>query len=102
VIINASGCLLIGVLMVVLLELISPHRLLRPFLGVGVLGGYTTYSTFAVDVQKLVVEHRASVALAYALTTLVACGVAVTGATAGTRALGRLISGPGDGVGGVQ
>jgi fluoride exporter len=38
-----------GALMVVLLELTSPHRLLRPCLCVGVLGGYTTYSTFAVD-----------------------------------------------------
>jgi hypothetical protein len=39
VVINATGCALIGVVMVVLLELTSPHRLLRPFLGVGVLGG---------------------------------------------------------------
>ena len=52
--INVSGCLLIGVLMVVITELVKPHRLLRPFLGVGVLGGYTAFSTYAVDALSLV------------------------------------------------
>ena len=42
---NVSGCLLIGVLMVVIVERIRPHPLVRPLLGVGVLGGYTTFST---------------------------------------------------------
>ncbi|MEP6599861.1 MAG: CrcB family protein, partial [Actinomycetota bacterium] len=53
VVVNASGSLLIGVLLVLLLELTSPHRLARPFLGTGVLGGYTTFSTFSVDVVTL-------------------------------------------------
>ena len=35
---NASGCLLIGALMVVLTEMPRPHPLARPLLGVGVLG----------------------------------------------------------------
>lgn len=89
VLINVTGCLLIGALMVVLLELTSPHRLTRPFLGVGVLGGYTTYSTFAVDVQRLVVEHRAGLALAYVVVTVVACAAAVMASTLGMLAVGR-------------
>jgi CrcB protein len=49
--INMTGCFLIGVLMVVVTRR-STHPLLRPFVGVGVLGGYTTFSTWAVDVQR--------------------------------------------------
>jgi fluoride exporter len=87
VLINASGCLLIGVLMVVLLELITPHRLARPFLGAGILGGYTTYSTFALDTQHLLLAHRPGLALAYVVVTLVAGAAAVWGATTATRRL---------------
>lgn len=88
--VNVSGCLLIGVLMAVLLDRTAPHRLLRPFLGVGVLGGYTTFSAYAVDVQRLLADGRAAVALAYFLLTPVAALVAVWAGSAATRAvLGR-------------
>jgi fluoride exporter len=90
VLINASGCLLIGALMVVLLELTSPHRLLRPFLGVGVLGGYTTFSTFSLDVARLAHEHRMLVAFGYLVATLVACFAAVFVGTVAARAAGRI------------
>jgi CrcB protein len=63
--INLSGSLVLGALMVVVTELTSPHRLLRPFLGVGVLGGYTTFSTAMVDVQQLLRAGRPLVAVAY-------------------------------------
>lgn len=46
---NVSGCLLIGVLMTVVGRR-PVHPLTRPLLGVGVLGGYTTFSTYTVDV----------------------------------------------------
>jgi CrcB protein len=36
---NASGCLLIGVLMVLVTERFAVHPLVRPLLGIGVLGG---------------------------------------------------------------
>lgn len=91
VIINATGCLVIGVVMVVLLELTSPHRLVRPFLGVGVLGGYTTYSTFAVDTERLVLAHRPLVALGYVALTLASCGLAVWLAATATKDIGEAI-----------
>jgi fluoride exporter len=75
--INITGCLLIGVLMAVLLDLPSPHRLARPFLGAGVLGGYTTYSTFAMEVQRLLLHHRPLVALDYGVLTVLGCAGAV-------------------------
>ncbi|MFF5180865.1 fluoride efflux transporter FluC [Micromonospora sp. NPDC000316] len=84
--VNLSGCLLIGALMAVLGHLGGGHPLARPFLGVGVLGGYTTFSTYAVDVQQALVAGAAGTALAYLAATvfgaLVAVGVgdAVTGA----------------------
>jgi fluoride exporter len=51
--VNLTGCLLIGVLLAVLLERFPTAPWLRLFLATGVLGGYTTYSTFAVDVVRL-------------------------------------------------
>lgn len=90
--INASGCLLIGALMVVLLELTSPHRLARPFLGVGMLGGYTTYSTFAVDVERLVLVHRPLIALGYVVVTVLACAATVWLSTVVTLAAGRAVA----------
>jgi fluoride exporter len=74
---NVSGCLLIGVLMVLITEVWSAHRLLRPFLGVGVLGGYTTFSTYTVDVQRLVAAGAARTALLYLIGTALAALAAV-------------------------
>jgi CrcB protein len=84
-VINVSGCLLIGVLMVLITEVWSAHRLLRPFLGVGVLGGYTTFSTYAVDVQRLVAAGAVRIGLLYLAGTLLAALVAVYLGIAGTR-----------------
>jgi CrcB protein len=50
--INVSGSLLLGVLMVVVTEVAPHRRLLRPFLGVGVLGGYTTFSAYVLDAVR--------------------------------------------------
>jgi fluoride exporter len=70
---NVTGCLLIGVLMAVW----SAHRLLRPLLGTGVLGGFTTFSTYAVDVRQMAAAGEARTALAYLAGTLV-CALAAT------------------------
>ncbi|RAN95730.1 fluoride efflux transporter FluC [Micromonospora noduli] len=82
--INTFGCLLIGVLMAVLGHLDGGPPLARPFLGVGVLGGFTTFSTYAVDVQQAIVVGAPGTALAYLAATVlgalaaVALGDAVT------------------------
>jgi fluoride exporter len=74
---NVSGCLLIGVLMVLITEVWAAHRLIRPFLGVGVLGGYTTFSTYTGEVQQLVAAGAARTGLLYLVGTLVAALAAV-------------------------
>lgn len=88
--INVSGCLLIGALMAVVAEAGRGHRLLRPFLGVGVLGGFTTFSTYVVDIQRAVTDGAARVGLAYLAATLAAALAAVF---AGLR-LTRLVAVP--------
>lgn len=75
--INVLGCLLIGVLMVLVTEVWPKQRLIRPFLGVGVLGGFTTFSTYVVDIQRLADQGASAIALAYLLGTVVAALVAV-------------------------
>lgn len=83
--INVGGCLLIGVLMVLISEVSTGQRLLRPFLGVGVLGGFTTFSTAIVDVQQLVGVGAAGAGLTYLVGTVVAALVAVIAGSALTR-----------------
>ena len=74
---NVVGCALIGVLMVLVAERWRDQRLVRPFLGTGILGGFTTFSTYVVDTRTLVATGHAAVATAYLLGTLVAGLLAV-------------------------
>jgi CrcB protein len=90
ILINISGCLLIGILMVASTELGRPHRLIRPFLGIGILGGYTTFSAYSVEFVQLLAAGRAAPALAYLVVTPLAALAAVwIGATV-TRAVSRI------------
>ncbi|MFC8089520.1 fluoride efflux transporter CrcB [Streptomyces sp. NPDC057301] len=83
--INVVGCAMIGVLMVIITEVRPAHRLVRPFVGTGVLGGFTTFSTYAVDIQHLVDSGHPGTGLAYLAATLIAALTAVWLATAATR-----------------
>lgn len=86
--INLLGCGLIGVLMVLVSEEgRSAHRLVRPFLGVGVLGGFTTFSTYASGFADLLTRDEAGRALAYAAGTLAGAMAAVWAAATVTRRL---------------
>jgi CrcB protein len=75
--INALGCLLIGVLMVLITEVWPAHRLMRPFLGVGILGGFTTFSTYAVEFRGLLQPGTVGLAFAYLAGTLIVAMLAV-------------------------
>jgi CrcB protein len=67
--INVSGCLLMGVLMVLITEVWTGNPLLRPFLGVGVLGGFTTFSTYVLEVQQAIGAGAWHTGLLYATGT---------------------------------
>jgi CrcB protein len=81
--INVLGCFLIGVLMVRW----GRRPLLRPFLGVGVLGGFTTFSTYAVETRAMLTPGEVPMAMAYLFGTLAAATLAVLAGVAVTRKL---------------
>ncbi|MGY1615948.1 fluoride efflux transporter FluC [Geodermatophilus sp. SYSU D00691] len=82
--VNVVGSLLLGVLMGVLGRLDRPHPLARPFLGVGFLGGFTTFSTAMVQVPPLLSAGRPGLALLYLAGSAV---TALGGAAAGLWAV---------------
>lgn len=86
---NVTGCLLIGVLMVLVVEVLRTHPLVRPFFGVGVLGGFTTFSTYAVETRELLRPGAVVLAFAYLAGTLLTAGLAVLAGVALTRSITR-------------
>ena len=85
--VNVLGCALIGVLMVLITEVWTRQRLLRPFLGTGVLGGFTTFSTYTVDIQRLVSGTHTGTALLYLALTPIGALLAVWATATATRRL---------------
>jgi CrcB protein len=87
--INVSGSFALGFLMVYLLEVWPPRRYLRPFLAVGILGGFTTFSTYTAEIRELFARGSWSLADSYAVDSLLAglaavwVGVALARASAG-------------------
>lgn len=69
--INVSGSFLLGFLLVVLLERFPPTRYLRPFLATGILGAYTTMSTYTVETALLFKDGHAATAMLYGLGSIV-------------------------------
>jgi CrcB protein len=57
----------------------------RPFLGTGLCGALTTFSTVQLELYDMVRAGRWGLAVAYAATTLVVCFACVAGATALVR-----------------
>jgi fluoride exporter len=87
--VNLTGCLLIGVLLAVLLARYTSSPWLRPFLATGVLGGYTTYSSFAVDAVALVDSGRPALAAGYVVASVLGGVLAVVAGLLAGRAAVR-------------
>ena len=84
---NLAGSFLLGLVLVVVLERFPPTRHLRPFLATGVLGAFTTMSTFQVEIALLIRDGHATTGLAYGLGSLAAgLGVAYAGVGAADTA----------------
>ena len=86
-VVNVSGAFAMGVLVAFLVGRPGTHRLARPLLGVGVLGGWTTFSALAVEVVGLGSADHAQLALAYVAATFLVGTLAVGAGTA----LGRRV-----------
>lgn len=82
---NLLGCALIGVTLVVLTEVVSGPPWLRPFLAPGLLGGFTTYSAFAVESVRLVDAGAAGTAAVYVAVSVVMGLLLVRSAAVTTR-----------------
>jgi len=64
-VINITGAFLIGVMMALLTERFHPHPNWRLFIVVGVLGGYTTFSSFEYETWQAVRDGERWLGLLY-------------------------------------
>jgi fluoride exporter len=85
--INVTGCFVIGLLTASLVERQHLPAWLRVGLVVGVVGGYTTFSTFAQETFELGEVHHVAVAFAYVAASVI---VGLAAVYAGTL-VGRTI-----------
>ena len=61
-VVNISGAFVLGILMALAVDRAAVSHWWRLFLGVGLLGGYTTFSTFAFETVELMQEGAAAAA----------------------------------------
>ena len=79
-IVNVTGCFVMGVLVGVFARFHNPSQTTRLFLTTGVLGGFTTFSTFSLDAALLF--ERGTPILA-GLYVVLSVGVSLAGVAAG-------------------
>jgi len=92
-VINLSGSFLIGIVMFLVLRH-SSNRFIRPFVVIGVLGGFTTFSTFAVESVQLI-QERPLIAMIYLVISVGGGALCVlVGGTAAGYFLARSIDNP--------
>lgn len=79
-VINLTGCFALGVLMSYVTDREGLHPLTRPFLGTGIIGGYTTFSTYAVETNDLLLTRHPALGLGYlALSVLLGLAAVLAG-----------------------
>jgi CrcB protein len=71
--VNVLGCLAMGFLFVLLVERMGESALWRAGLLIGVLGGFTTFSTFSIETFNLIEQGAMAKAAANMAASLVLC-----------------------------
>ena len=84
--VNVAGCLLIGMLHVFIVERGGQSETLRLFTMVGVMGGFTTFSSFSLETLLLVQQGAPGRAVAYVAASVVVCLAASVAGMALARA----------------
>ena len=91
--INLVGSFLLGFLLTLVLEYWPPTRYVRPFAAIGILGGFTTFSTFVVETDRLFGAGLAARGILYLAVSLfgglIAVALGSATATLWPRALAR-------------
>ena len=85
--INVTGSLLMGVVVELAALKIGMSSQLRLFVATGILGGYTTFSTFSLETGLLQARGETVMAIGYALGSVVLGVAAFFIGTHGVRAL---------------
>jgi fluoride exporter len=83
--VNVVGAFLLGYFVTRLAERLPTSAYKRPFLGTGLCGALTTFSTVQLELYKMTRAHEWALAAGYAVATLLAGFVAVALATAVVR-----------------
>jgi CrcB protein len=88
--VNVTGSFILGLLLTLMVHRWPPTRYARSFLAVGILGAYTTFSTYMTDADVLVKDRHADIAALYVIASLVLGIAAVSlGILLGRRVPGR-------------
>ncbi len=77
--VNVTGSFLLGLIVTLVVERWPPTRFVRPFAAIGFCGGFTTFSTLAVETTQRAQHGRVGLAIGYLAASLVAGTVAALG-----------------------
>ena len=69
--VNVAGSFIMGVLVGLFANTLNPSQELRAFLTVGLLGGFTTFSSFSLDVVTLYERGETATAVLYIALSLI-------------------------------
>ena len=84
-VINITGSFVLGYVATRLQERLPQSTYLRPLLGTGFCGAYTTFSTMQVEILRMLDRDRYGLAIAYAVTSIVCGYLAIWTASAMVR-----------------
>lgn len=89
--VNVLGAFLLGYFVTRLHERLPTSSYQRPFLGTGLCGALTTFSTVQVELYAMLQARQWGLAIGYALATVLASFVALAGATSLVRRVRVLV-----------